>query len=76
MHQVIGNLIPSFAAAPIFQKEVLKGVVSKNLQKTYICDQGGYNSWSDDAYQGQQMTLVDTIGLGAIPPYATFCGFL
>ncbi len=34
----------------------LKVVVSKNLQKPYICGQGGYNSWSDDAYH------VDTLG--------------
>ncbi len=55
-----------------------KGVVSKNLQKPYICGRGGYNSWSDDVYQvdkGQQITMVGTIGLGAIPPLATFCRF-
>ncbi len=26
---------------------LLKGVVSKNLQKPYICGRGGYNSWGD-----------------------------
>ncbi len=34
----------------------LKGVVSKNLQKPYICRRGGYNSLSDGAYH------VDTLG--------------
>ncbi len=30
----------------------LKGVVSKNLQKPYICGRGGYNSWGDGTYRG------------------------
>ncbi len=34
----------------------LKGVLSKNLQKPYICGRGGYNSWGDGAYH------VDTLG--------------
>ncbi len=36
-------------------QKLLKGVVSKNLQKPYICGRGGYNSWSEDAYH------VDTL---------------
>ncbi len=34
----------------------LKGVVSKNLQKPYICGRGGYDSWGDGTYH------VDTLG--------------
>ncbi len=34
----------------------LKGVVSKNLQKPYICGRGGCNSWGDSTYH------VDTLG--------------
>ncbi len=34
----------------------LKGVLSKNLQKPYICGRGGYNSWGDGTYH------VDTLG--------------
>ena len=34
----------------------LKEVVSKDLQKPYICGRGLYNSWGDDAYH------VDTLG--------------
>ncbi len=41
----------------------LQGVISKNLQKPYICGRGGYNSWSDDAYH------VDTLG-----PTKTYLG--
>ncbi len=59
----------------------LKGVLSKNLQKPYICRRGGYNSWGDGAYHvdtlgTQQMTTVGTIGLDVIPPSAAFCRFL
>ncbi len=39
------------------QKPVLlKGILSKNLQKPYICGRGGYNSWGDGTY------YVDTLG--------------
>ncbi len=34
----------------------LKGLLSKNLQKPYICGRGGYNSWGDGTYH------VDTRG--------------
>ncbi len=38
------------------RKKKLKGVVSKNLQKPYICGRGGYNSWGDGTYH------VNTLG--------------
>ncbi len=59
----------------------LKGLLSKNLQKPYICGRGGYNSWGDGTYYvdtlgptktWQQMTAVGIIGLVAIPPSAAF----
>ncbi len=64
---------------------VLKGVVSKNLQKTYICCRGAYNSWSDNAYHVEKTWLGTTDDRGGyhlsrchtcIPPLATFCMFL
>ncbi len=34
----------------------LKGLLSKNLQKPYICGRGWYNRWGDGTYH------VDTLG--------------
>ncbi len=34
----------------------LKVLLSKNLQKLYICGRGGYNSWGDGTYH------VNTLG--------------
>ncbi len=41
---------------------VLKGVVSKNLPKPYICDRRGYNSWSDGAYHVNTLGPTNTQG--------------
>ncbi len=41
---------------------MLKGVLSKNLQKPYICDRGVYNSLGDDAYHVDTLVLTKTQG--------------
>ena len=46
---------------------ILKGVLSKNLQKPYICDQGGYYSWGD----GARAYHVDTLGPTKTQGYRT-----
>ncbi len=47
---------PHFGVSPLDKRKIwtmyvdmihLKGVVSKNLQKPYICGRGGYNSLGD-----------------------------
>ncbi len=45
----------------------LKGVVSKNLQKPYICGRGVYNNWGDGAYH------VDTLGPTKTQGYRIMC---